>query len=112
MYPRCNLAEETEVFLLLTQILTLVSIPYMNKTITVTEKGQITLPVAARKAMKIRSGDKVILSYDAMNYSLKISKAPSLEELSGRLTSYIKPGTVPVTDVDAYFQKHREAKEK
>lgn len=83
----------------------------MNKTITVTGKGQITLPISARKAMKIRSGDKVILSYDAVGYSLKISKAPSLEELSGRLTSYIKPGTVPITDADAYFQKYREAGE-
>ena len=71
-------------------------------------KGQITLPVAIRRTMKIKAGDKLDLTYDAKRQSFELRKPLGLEAMSTKLTSYIKPGIKPLRDVDDYYQKQRE----
>ncbi len=80
----------------------------MNTVLTITRKGQTTLPVALRRKLGIPSQGGVLhIRYHAARNELILSKAPSLEEISARATSFIRPGTKPLRDVDAYYQKHR-----
>lgn len=80
----------------------------MESIITMSSKGQFTLPVAARRAMKLEEGDKLLVKLDDNAAKIILSKPESIEEISQRLTSYIKPGTKPVMNVDEYYQKHRQ----
>lgn len=81
---------------------------YMQTTITITSKGQVTLPAKVRKSLGLqKAGDKLILDYDERNHRAIISKPTSIEELSARLTAMIKPGIKPITNVHEYYEKGR-----
>lgn len=80
----------------------------MKTTLTVTSKGQTTIPAPIRRKLGLpRTGGVLQMSYDEDKDELIISKALSVDELSAKLSSYIKPGTVPLTDVDAFYQANR-----
>ena len=82
----------------------------MRTTLTITSKGQTTLPVMMRKKLGIpRQGGVVQAEFDERRGEIKLTRSLSAEELSARISQYIKPGTKPVRDVDAYYQAHREA---
>jgi hypothetical protein len=53
------------------------------------------------------TGDVPDMCFDEMKGELVISKSLSIDELSERLSGYIKPGTVSLTDVDVYYQTNR-----
>lgn len=53
-------------------------------------------------------GGTLHASFDETSGQVVLSKPLSIEELSTRLSSYIKPGTPPVTNVDEYYQAHRK----
>jgi AbrB family looped-hinge helix DNA binding protein len=80
----------------------------MQTTVTLSSKGQMTLPVEVRRAFNIRAGDKLLLKLDQTTQVATLAKPVSIEELSAKLTSYVKPGTKPVMNVDEYYQKHRK----
>lgn len=80
----------------------------MQATITITSKGQVTLPAQARKAMQLKDGDKLLFSYNSESQMATIAKPLSIEELSERISRHIKPGTKPVLNVDEYYQAHRK----
>jgi AbrB family looped-hinge helix DNA binding protein len=81
----------------------------MNR-ITLTSKGQVTIPISARRALNLSDGDELIASYNQETRSIQLRKPSSIDEISARLSSYIKPGAKPVTDVSAYYEKHRGEK--
>jgi bifunctional DNA-binding transcriptional regulator/antitoxin component of YhaV-PrlF toxin-antitoxin module len=73
-----------------------------------TSKGQFTLPVAVRRELGLKkAGDTLTLDFDKSSQKATIYKPVTIEELSERISSYIKPGTEPVLNVDEYYQKHR-----
>lgn len=81
----------------------------MKESITVTSKGQTTLPVQVRRQLGLdKKGGVLQIQFNESRGELIISKAPSLNELSNKISSYIKPGTTPLTDVGEYYQQHRE----
>jgi bifunctional DNA-binding transcriptional regulator/antitoxin component of YhaV-PrlF toxin-antitoxin module len=80
----------------------------MDTDITITRKGQTTIPVALRRRLGLGpAGGKLHLTLDAQRNRLIISKPVSIEEFSRRVSRYIKPGTKPVLDADRYYQEHR-----
>ena len=79
-------------------------------TSTLTSKGQVTLPAEIRRQMHLKEGDRLVASYDAQTQTLSFTKPLTLEQLAGKYGKLIKPGTKPLTDVDTYFQKHREVR--
>lgn len=82
----------------------------MNKTITVTSKGQTTLPAPIRHKLGLdKSGGVLQISFNERKGELIIKKPVSINELSERLSRHIKPATKPVKDVDEYYQAHRKA---
>lgn len=83
----------------------------MNKTITITSKGQTTIPAVIRRKLGLAtSGGVLDVRFNEAKGQLVITKQASIEELSSRISGYIKPGTQPVVDVDKYYQENRKVK--
>jgi len=80
----------------------------MKAIVTLSSKGQLTLPAAVRAALGLKQGDQLEVSVDESGRSLTVSPVPNLEALSARISGYAKRRT-PVTDVDAYYQENRRA---
>lgn len=77
---------------------------YMSITITMTSKGQFTLPANVRKAMALRKpGDKLVLDFNPTKQQAILSRPVSLEDIQAKAQTYIKPGTKPLLDVDALY---------
>jgi bifunctional DNA-binding transcriptional regulator/antitoxin component of YhaV-PrlF toxin-antitoxin module len=89
--------------------MTIYIVIYMNDTITITSKGQTTLPVSIRRKLGLdRSGGVLRINFNERKGELVISKPVSIAELSERVSRHIKPGTKPVENVDEYYQKTRK----
>jgi len=83
----------------------------MNKLITVTRKGQTTLPSAIRTKLGLGANGGILqLSFDESKRELTITKPISASELGQRISQYIKPGTKPIFNVDEYYQANRNKK--
>lgn len=81
----------------------------MNKTITITSKGQTTLPAAIRHKLGVdKSGGVLQINFDERRGELVIKKPTSVAELSKRVSRHIKSGTKPVENADEYYQKNRK----
>jgi bifunctional DNA-binding transcriptional regulator/antitoxin component of YhaV-PrlF toxin-antitoxin module len=81
----------------------------MKTIITITRKGQTTLPAAMRRKLGLsKSGGVLQVDFNESKGEIVISKPISVSELSNRVSSYIKPGTEPVHNVDDYYQTHRQ----
>jgi AbrB family looped-hinge helix DNA binding protein len=80
----------------------------MKDMITVTSKGQTTIPAPIRNKLGLgRNGGVLKMSFNEDRDELIISKSLSIDELSDKLSGYIKFDTKPLTDVDAYYQANR-----
>lgn len=78
----------------------------MKTIVSLSSKGQLTLPASIRASLGLQQGDRLEVSVDEGNGSITVSPVMDIEELSARVSSYAKK-RVPVTDVDAYYQQHR-----
>ena len=77
----------------------------MTVAITMTSKGQFTLPASVRKAMVLRNnGDKLILDFDPAKNQVILSKTPSFDDIQTRARSYVKRGTQPLVDAHALYE--------
>ncbi len=83
----------------------------MQQNITITSKGQTTIPAKLRHKLGIGSkGGVLSVTFNERKNEIVISKPVNARELNARFTSFIKPGTMPLTDVDAYYQANRHVK--
>ena len=78
----------------------------MKAVVALSSKGQLTLPVSVRNALGLERGDRLEVSVDESRRSITISPVIDIDELSARVSGYAKR-RVPVKDVDAYYQEHR-----
>lgn len=80
----------------------------MKNIITITSKGQTTLPAAIRHKLGIgKSGGVLHISLNERRGELIIKKPVNIAELSKRISRHIKPGTKPLENVDKYYQENR-----
>jgi len=80
----------------------------MKNIITITSKGQATIPASYRRKLGIGAdGGTLDIRFDESRGELVIAKPPNIDELSEKLSSYINPGTKPLVNADAYYQKNR-----
>lgn len=70
----------------------------MVVTVTVTSKGQITLPSQLRKELKIKEGEKLLVIRE--DDSIKIIPMPKLSKLAGVDKELFK-GRKPSADIEA-----------
>jgi bifunctional DNA-binding transcriptional regulator/antitoxin component of YhaV-PrlF toxin-antitoxin module len=81
----------------------------MNNTITITRKGQTTLPAEIRRKLGVdSSGGELRIDFDERKGELVISKPTSISELSERVSRHLAQGTKPIVNVGEYYQTHRE----
>lgn len=81
----------------------------MSDIITVTRKGQTTLPAAVRAKIGLgKDGGILHLNFNEHKGEITITKPVSVADLSRRLSRHIKPGTKPLQNVDAYYQTNRK----
>ena len=81
----------------------------MKTTLTITSKGQTTIPAPIRRKLGLdKAGGVLRVSFDENKGELIIYKPLSIDELSNKLSTYIKPGTTPLIDVNAFYQENRK----
>jgi AbrB family looped-hinge helix DNA binding protein len=79
-------------------------------TLTITSKGQTTIPASLRHKLGIpKAGGTLKISFDEGTGELTVSRPTTIAELSRRVSRHIKPGTSPIEDVDAYYQANRQS---
>ncbi|HEU0190395.1 MAG TPA: AbrB/MazE/SpoVT family DNA-binding domain-containing protein [Mycobacterium sp.] len=77
----------------------------MDACITVTRKGQATLPVAIRRRLGLADSGGVLQAHlNEETGELILTRPPSIDELSEFASSHIKPGTPPLLEVDEFYQ--------
>lgn len=82
---------------------------YMRNSITITSKGQATIPAFFRRKLGVgANGGKLDIRFNEEKNEIVITKPLTIDGLSEKISSYIKPKTQPLVDVDAYYQTHRE----
>jgi bifunctional DNA-binding transcriptional regulator/antitoxin component of YhaV-PrlF toxin-antitoxin module len=80
----------------------------MNKVLTITRKGQTTLPVAIRQHLGIdKNGGELYLELDETTGKVTLTRTLTVGELGDQISQYIRPKTKPILDVDSYYQEHR-----
>ncbi len=84
----------------------------MKNHLTITRKGQATIPASFRRKLGLPANTSATLDvrFDETRGEIVISKPLSIDELSNKLSSYVKPGTTPLTDADAFYQANRESR--
>lgn len=76
----------------------------MSLTITMTSKGQITLPAQVRRAMALHTrGDKLMLDFSPASQQVVLSKPVSFADIQAKARQYMKPGTTPLMEADAFY---------
>ena len=55
----------------------------------------------------ILNGGVLKMRFNESKDELVISKPLSIDDLSSKLSNYIKPNTQPLVDIDAYYQANR-----
>lgn len=78
----------------------------MKTILTISSKGQFTLPADVRRSMDLKKGDRLEVSFDEVQQRITLTRVAAIADLSARVSSYAKR-TEPVADVDAYYQRHR-----
>lgn len=76
-------------------------------TITLTSKGQITLPAAVRQTLGLRTSEKLELSVDTKQQVITIRKSIPLENLAKKYGKLVPKNVTLVKDVSAYYDAHR-----
>lgn len=83
----------------------------MKSTVTLSSKGQLTLPASVRALLGLRQGDRLEVSVNEANGSITIAPVMDIEELTTLVSGYARKGS-PVTDVDDYYQQNRNVSQK
>jgi AbrB family looped-hinge helix DNA binding protein len=78
----------------------------MKSIVTISSKGQFTLPAEVRRSMGLKQGDHLEVSFDEDQQRIIITRVAAIADLSARVSSYAKRSE-PVLNVDAYYQAHR-----
>ncbi len=79
----------------------------MNYTAAITSKRQLTIPAAAFRDLNLNSGERVIVTVDKKNKSLKIqSQLALVQELAGSISV---PKHLREIDIDVAIKKGRDA---
>ena len=80
----------------------------MKDTVTITSKGQTTIPAAVRRQLGLgKNGGVLQMTFNKDKDELIISKPLSIGELSDKISSFVKTGKKPLVDVDTFYQTNR-----
>lgn len=73
-------------------------------TITMTSKGQFTLPIELRRQFGLtKAGDTLKVKPSANLDELILRRPPSFEEIQAKARRFMKPGIPPLLDPRAFY---------
>lgn len=73
-------------------------------TAAVSSEGQVVIPAELRRRLGLRPGDTAVFDAGADEHEAVIRRRETWDELSARLTSWIKPGPLPLEDVHGFYE--------
>lgn len=79
--------------------------------VSVSKKGQISIPVSYRKALSIREGSKLVIFSDGKNIILKLIELPCEDKLSAALADarkYAEKECLTEDDVKTAIKESRK----
>lgn len=80
----------------------------MKETITITSKGQTTLPAEVRRKLGLhKDGGILNITFDERKGEVILTKPVSISELSKAVSKNIRRGTQPLENVDEFYQINR-----
>jgi bifunctional DNA-binding transcriptional regulator/antitoxin component of YhaV-PrlF toxin-antitoxin module len=83
----------------------------MKYILTVSGKGQITLPPLIRRKLGLnQSGGKLLVSFDEPKNEIIVSRLIGIAEMNEKLNKYIPSNKKPMVDVDTYYQTNRRVR--
>jgi len=71
-------------------------------TITVSSRGQIVIPAVFRRKLNLKEGDQLRIEIDEQSNELTMQRVESIDEMTTRFNSWIKPGTEPLMDLRSF----------
>lgn len=77
------------------------------KTITLTSKGQLTLPAEVQRLLGLKPSDKLHVTVDPETRSVTLQKPMTINEFTTFMDTIPRKKVPPLTDVDTYYQEHR-----
>lgn len=84
----------------------------MKNIITITSKGQATIPAFFRRKLGVGAdGGTLDIHFNEEKKEIVITRPLSVDELGQKISGYIKPKTKPLTDVDTFYQTHRKGRQ-
>ena len=76
-------------------------------TITISSRGQIVIPAHIRKKMNLSAGDQLSVDFDEDVQEVTLQRVESIDEMSKRFTSWIKPGTPPLINTREVYNQRK-----
>ncbi len=81
-------------------------------TVTITSQGQITLPVEARRALRLKGADKLHVSYNPETGQIHLQKPMTITEftkLANKIAKKIPKGIQPIRDdkIHEFYESDR-----
>lgn len=75
-------------------------------TLTLTSKGQLTLPVSVRRALGVdQKGSTLRLVYNPTTKQARIQPSVDFDAIQALAQMYIKPGVKPLQDPSAFYNQ-------
>ncbi len=75
----------------------------MKTSITITSKGQVTLPAYVRRQMGVADGGVLQIDFNEHQQRLVVTKPVSFEDIQAEAARYVKPGTKPLKDASGFY---------
>jgi len=72
---------------------------------TLSTRGQIVIPAEVRAATGWAAGDRVAMTVTDDGQEIRLRKQESLDDMSERLSRYVRPGTPPLADVHGFYEQ-------
>lgn len=76
-------------------------------TITLTSKGQVTLPIAVRRALGLKASEKLEVSFDEQTREIVLRKQGTVEDATKTLRSLPRNNVPPLADAHEYYATER-----
>ena len=73
-------------------------------TITLSSRGQLVIPASVRKKLDLKAGDQFTVEVNQDSRELTLHRVETFEELTEKISSWIKPGTEVLTDTRSLYR--------
>ncbi|MFZ1361281.1 MAG: AbrB/MazE/SpoVT family DNA-binding domain-containing protein [Candidatus Saccharimonadales bacterium] len=74
------------------------------KTVTLTSKGQITIPAEVQRLLGLKQGDKLDVTVNPVTRNISLQRPMTVDEVTALGSSFVKSGTAPVENTRELYE--------